>query len=95
MYMALAMWATQPSSSCRLTEEPRRRLNLERQLDREHLQRDAWKIRDAARRFASGLSSSEPDDGAITKCGETLARQLAAAHDVTLEEVRAAMYDAP
>ena len=81
-------------ASCRLMEEPRRRLNLERQLDREHLQRDAWKIGHAARRFASGLSS-EPDDGAITKCEETLARQLAAAHDVTLDEVRAAMSDAP
>ncbi len=91
VYMALAMWATQPSYSCLLIEEPRQHLNLGRQLDQEHLQRDAWKIRHAARRYASGLSSSQSADGAITKCEETLARHLAGAHGVLLEEVQAAM----
>ena len=86
VYMALVMWATQPSRECVLVEEPRRHLYLSRQLDREHLQRDGLKIRAVARRYASGLSSPSVD-GEIAKCEEILARQLAAAHDVPVEEV--------
>ncbi len=88
--MALVMWATQPSHECVLIEEPRRHLYLGRQLDREHLQRDALKIRAVARRYASGLSSRSVD-GEIAKCEETLAGHLAAAHDVPVEEVYGAM----
>ena len=68
--MALAMWVAQPSRSCVLIEEPRRHLHLDRQLDREHLQRDGLKIRAAARRYASSLSSQSVDRE-ITKCEET------------------------
>jgi len=86
VFMALAMWVAQPSRSCVLIEEPRRHLYLDRQLDREHLQRDGLKIRAAARRYASGLSAQSVDRE-IAKCEETLARHLAAAHDVPVEEV--------
>jgi len=89
VYMALVMWATQPSRQCVLAEEPRRHLYLGRQLDQEHLQRDGLKIRAVARRYASGLSSQS--DGEIAKCEEILARHLAAAHDVPVEEVYGAM----
>ena len=90
VYMALAMWATQPSRECGLREEPRRRLYLARQLDWEHLQRDALTIRAVARRYASGLSS-EAAGGEIAKCEDTLARHVAAAHEVSVEEVYGAM----
>jgi len=90
VYMALVMWATQPSRQCVLAEEPRRHLYLGRQLDREHLQRDGLKIRAVARRYASGLSSQSVD-GEIARCEEILARHLAAAHDVPVEEVYGAM----
>ena len=90
MFMALAMWVAQPSRSCVLIEEPRRHLHLDRQLDREHLQRDGLKIRAVARRYASGLSSQSVD-GETAKCEGTLARHLAAAHDVPVEEVYGAI----
>ncbi len=92
--MALAMWVAQPSRSCVLIEEPRRHLHLDRQLDREHLQRDGLKIRAAARRYASSLSSQSVDRE-ITKCEETLARHLAAEHDVPVEDVYEAMSAEP
>jgi hypothetical protein len=95
LYMALAMWATQPSDSCQPTEKLRARLDLGRQLDREHLQRDAGKIRQAARRYASGLAVLTSVNDAITECEETLARDLAEAHDVPLDDVRAAISVAP
>jgi hypothetical protein len=88
--MALVMWATQPSHECVPADEPRRHLYLDRQLDREHLQRDALKLRAVARRYASGLSSQSVE-GEIAKCEETLARHLAAAHDVPVESVFGAM----
>ncbi len=90
VYMALAMWATQPPHACVLIEEPSRHLILTRQLDREHLQRDAWKIHDAARRYASRLSASESVDRETASCEETLFRHLSAAHNVPVEEFRAA-----
>lgn len=89
--MALAMWATQPSHACVMVEEPRRHLILSRQLDHEHLQRDAWKIRDRARRYASRLPASPSIESEIASCEQTLAGHLAVAHTVPLEEVRAAM----
>ena len=92
--MALAMWVAQPSRSCVLIEEPRRHLHLDRQLDWEHLQRDGLKIRAVARRYASSLSSQSVDEE-ITKCEETLARHLAAAHDVPVEEVYGAISGKP
>jgi hypothetical protein len=94
VYMALAMWAAQPSHECALREEPRRHLDLARQLDREHLHRDALTIRAVARRYASRPSSASagPD---IAGCEQALARQLAAAHDVSVEEVYGAMSEAP
>ena len=94
MFMALAMWVAQPSRSCVLIEEPRRHLHLDRQLDWEHLQRDGLKIRAVARRYASSLSSQSVDEE-ITKCEETLARHLAAAHDVPVEEVYGAISGKP
>jgi hypothetical protein len=92
LYMALAMWATQPSDSCQPTEKLRARLELGRQLDREHLQRDAGKIRQAARRYASGLAAFTFVNDPIAECEETLARELAAAHEVPLDDVRAAIF---
>jgi hypothetical protein len=89
--MGLAMWVAQPSYHCALIEEPPRRLLLTRQLDREHLQRDGAKIQEAARRYASRLPSPRSAEREIANCEESLARVLAAAHDVPLEELRAAM----
>ena len=95
LYMALAMWATQPSDSCQPTETLRGRLDLGRQVDREHLQRDAGTIRQVARRYASGLAAFTFVHDPIAECEETLARELAAAHDVPLEDVRTAISVAP
>jgi hypothetical protein len=37
LYTAIAMWSTQPSYSCVMSEEPRQRLYMDREVDREHL----------------------------------------------------------
>lgn len=92
MNTVLAMWATQPSYSCVMIEEPRQHLNLEREVDREHLARDARRIHQVARRYAvhlgdtaAGVNSDAPassTDADAEQCQENFAFQLATVHDV-------------
>jgi hypothetical protein len=91
LYTTLAMWATQPSNSCVMIEEPRQRLYIDRDVDREHLARDARRIQRLARRYAAhtGHIANEADD--TERCEERLTRQIAATHDVPIDQVRAAM----
>ena len=53
LVMLLAMWATGTASSCVVTQEPHRLLNLERGIDREHLARDVRDSARIARRYAA------------------------------------------
>jgi hypothetical protein len=88
LYMVIAMWATQPPYTCAMVYEPHRQLNLEQDVDREHLARDGDEIGRMARRYAKHIAAS---DNVVTECEETLARGLVTTHEVTLDQVRAAI----
>jgi hypothetical protein len=89
LVMLLAMWATGTASSCVVAQEPHRRLNLERVVDREHLARDVRESARTARRYARAVGTSGAD-GASDRCETTLDGQIMTAHDVSLEEIREA-----
>lgn len=86
VYTALVMWASQPSYACVLSEQQPRRLYLDRQVHREHLAQDAQRIQQLARRHATYAENivreTEP------QCLDELTRQLATAHQVSIDEVR-------
>jgi hypothetical protein len=90
LVMLLAMWATGTASSCLVTQEPHRRLNLERAVDREHLARDVRDTARIARRYAARSVTTSEIDAASARCEATLDRQLMTAHDVTPEDIREA-----
>jgi hypothetical protein len=80
----VAMWAAQPPSGCAMRSEPRRHLNLDRTVDREHLATDLAEVERIARR-----SSTRPEGNGET-CHAELVRQIMATHQVTPAQVFAA-----
>src|SRR4030095_12858676 len=90
LYTTFAMWATQPSSSCVMTEEPHQRLSMDREVHREHLARDVHRLRQSARRHAAHAENATETQPA-EPCLDTLARQLATVHDVSIDTVRRLM----
>jgi hypothetical protein len=93
LYTILVMWATQPPYTCALSPDRSRQLNLEHQVDREHLDRDARQIPRMARRYATRLHASTRDnisdvERAVYQCAETLTRDVMKTHDVTREQMR-------
>ena len=101
LYMFFAMWATRPSSSCAMVPEPHQQLNLERDVDREHLDRDVIEIERVARRYAAGLAgsghghnpivSTPADEANADRCRDELDRGLMATHNMTLDQIRGAV----
>lgn len=98
--MTLGMWATRPAPTCVMPAEPRRHINLARTVDREHLAADVLESERIARRYAAALAAT-PTDGRSSltlpraealaeQCQAALAGQIAAAHDVTVDQVRTA-----
>jgi hypothetical protein len=90
LVMLLAMWATGTASSCVVTQEPHRGLNLERVVDREHLARDVRESARIARRYAARTVRTSDLDSAVERCEATLDGQIMTAHDVALDEIREA-----
>jgi hypothetical protein len=88
LYMALAMWAAQPSYACVMGEQVPKRLYLDLQVHREHLTRDARHIQRLAWRHAAHAASPEKEAQVAALCLDDLARQLASAHHVTIDNVR-------
>ena len=88
LYMVFAMWATQAPYTCAMVYEPHRQLNLEQEVGREHLARDGAEIGRMARRYAKHIGAT---DSVVTQCEEALARDLVTTHEVTLDQVRAAI----
>src|SRR5713226_6510621 len=88
LYTVVAMWATQPPYTCAMVYEPHRQLDLERDVDREHLAGDAGAIGRMARRYARHGAGSV---SVVTQCEETLARNLTTTHEVSLSQVRTAI----
>ena len=97
----LVMWATGPPGTCTMAREPHRRLDLARGVDREHLTTDAREAARIASRYAARIARTPADDGGppsapthnndvAEQCQASLSRQVSDAHDVTLEQVRAA-----
>ncbi len=72
-----------------MAAEPHRRLYLDRQLDREHLGRDAGEIQRVARRHATRAAAA--DESVFTQCEDTLVHGVMAKHDVTVDQVLAAI----
>jgi hypothetical protein len=85
----VAMWIQRPDASCTLAVEGRRTLDLTRAIDREHLATDLA----AADRIARGsvLRSDDRDQqqARYIECDDTLVREIAARHRLSLAEVRA------
>ena len=96
----LVMWATGPPGTCTMAREPHRRLDLARGVDREHLTTDAREAARIASRYAARSARTPADGGGpqsapshndvAEQCQASLSRQLTDAHDLTLEQVRAA-----
>jgi hypothetical protein len=70
-----------------MIEEPHLRLYMDREVHREHLARDARRIQQLARRYAAHLGKTATDARDAARCLESLAHQLAAAHDVPIDHV--------
>ena len=90
----VAMWATQPPAGCAMKPEPRRHLDLDRTVDREHLVTDLAESERVSRRQAAppGPAASagrrEPaTDGDAGSCHARLVRQIMTTHDVTPSQV--------
>jgi hypothetical protein len=96
LYTALAMWATAPPYTCAMVPESHRQLSLDGNVDREHLQRDGLAISRMARRYAVHLQPDTRDDNseidrAVEQCQNTLVLEIMTTHDVTREQVLAAL----
>jgi hypothetical protein len=92
-----AMWAAQPPAGCTMPPEPRRHLNLDRTVDREHLATDLAESERVARRYAaqpgptaSGGTVAPAIHLDAESCRAGLVRQIMATHDVTPAQVLAA-----
>jgi hypothetical protein len=90
LVMLLATLATGTASSCVVTQEPHRRLNLQRVVDREHLARDVRESARTARRDTARSGGASGADGASERCEPTLDGQIMTAHDISLDEIREA-----
>jgi hypothetical protein len=96
--MIIGMWATRPASECVMPAEPRRHINLARIVDREHLAADVLESERIARRYSAALAAAPADSQSLLTRPETLADQcqaalvgqIAAAHNVTADQVRSA-----
>jgi hypothetical protein len=84
--MLFAMWAWQPSGCARLPEAPRR-LELSRDMDREHLSNDLASADRIARRYAAA-SRADDQQTVFLECHDTLLQQVASAHGVPLGQLR-------
>ena len=89
-----AMWATQPPAGCAMKPEPRRHLDLDRTVDREHLATDLAESGRVSRRWgaqrepAASDRSREPAlDLDAASCHDRLVRQIMTTHDVTPSQV--------
>ena len=100
----VAMWATQPPSGCAMKPEPRRRLDLDRTVDREHLVTDLAESERVSRRWAAppepaATASDRSREPAIQvdaeSCHARLVRQIMTTHDVTPSQVLAATTRVP
>jgi hypothetical protein len=90
----LAMWATQPPAGCAMKPEPRRHLDLDRTVDREHLTTDLAESDRVSRRWAarpgpaaSGSGREPAIDPDAESCHASLVRQIMATHGVTSSQV--------
>ena len=93
LYTAVAMWATAPSDACVLSEVSPHRLYMDREVHREHLARDAHRAKQLAQRHAARTESSVTEAWTATQCLDELARQLANAHQVSIDDVRRVIDD--
>ena len=89
----LTMWATQPPAGCAMKPEPRRHLDLDRTVDREHLATDLAEAGRVSRRRAVQPGPAPPDGRAAAgdvdaeSCHASLVRQIMATHGVTSSQV--------
>jgi hypothetical protein len=87
--MLLVMWAQHAPTMCAVSFEAPRRLQLNRQVDREHLAADAASAVRAARRYTWGTAGKE-QQRRFVECEDLLVSEIAARHGVSVDQVRAA-----
>ncbi len=87
--MLLVMWAQHAPATCAVSSEAPRRLQLDRQVDREHLAADGASAVRAARRYTSGTPRGE-QQRRFRECEALLVNGIAATHGVSVDQVRAA-----
>jgi len=96
--MTIGMWATRPAPECVMPAEPRRHINLARTVDREHLAADVLESERIARRYSAALAAAPADGQSLLtrpealadQCRAALVAQIAAAHNVSADQVRSA-----
>lgn len=85
--MLLVMWAQDSPATCAVSFEVPRRLQLNRQVDREHLAADGASAVRAARRYTSGTAAGE-QQRRFLECEDQLVSGIAATHGVSARQVR-------
>ena len=86
--MLLVMWAQQGPATCAASEAPRK-LQLDRMVDREHLTADSAAAARRARRYMAAGTSADERLQRFVECDALLVREIAAAHSLSVEQVRA------
>jgi hypothetical protein len=87
--MLLVMWALRPAAGCALPPEAPRALNLNRDVDREHLTRDLGSADRVARRLTA--SAGDPQaHSQLVECENALIEEIANRHHVSVDDVRRA-----
>ena len=85
--MLFAMWARQPPAGCARFAETPRRLELSRDVDREHLSNDLASADRIARRYAEASSRADVQQTLFLECHDTLLQQIASTHGVPLDQM--------
>jgi hypothetical protein len=87
----LVVWAQHGPATCAVSFEALRRLQLNRQVDREHLAADGASAVRAARRYTAGTAAGE-QQRRVLECEDLLVSRIAATHGVSVDQVRATRY---
>ena len=93
--MLLAMWAQRGPSLCALSPEASRRLQLSRPGDREHLATDNASATRSAQQYVAAEVDTPERQQRFLECESLLVRNIAATHDVSVEQVRSSAEHTP
>jgi hypothetical protein len=91
--MLAVMWAQHPGpDTCALSPETPRRLDLARDIDREHLTAEVAAAVRTARRYGRSTGGPATQQTNLLECEEALVREIATRHGVPPDRVRAGVH---